>query len=270
MRPSTLAVWSVRATRLGLFPALASHAVAVVSNPTSSVADLVGVVERHPAVSMRIVRLVNGPFYGLPRPRHNLHDVFVTVGMAEALRLVLAVAIGAQLWDTVTGRRTAYHAVRVGGLARLVAERTAGVDPGDAFLAGCLHDGAMPIFSELHLGYDAMVAECHTDRLVEAERESIGVDHATLMSTLLLEWGIAPRIATAVRCHHDPVTAQLDPLAVVVQFADAVDTTMQTQAPTDECVVALSDIDAARALEVETWEIHHWLDTAAGRVRVAG
>lgn len=270
MRPTDIQTWCTGATRLGLFPAIASHAVAVVSNPDSSVADLARIVHRHPAVSMRIVRLVNGPFYGLPRPIHRLDDVFVYTGMAEALRLILAVSIGAQLWDSVTGRRTGYHAVRVGGMARLIAKRTAGVDPGDAFLTGCLHDGAMPVFSQTHTGYDAMVAECHGDRLVDAEREALGVDHAALMSTLLLRWGIAPRIATGVRCHHDPVTSATDPLAVVVQVADAIDTAMQSQVPTQEAVGQLVELPASRALEIRAVEIHQWLDTAAGRVRFAG
>lgn len=270
MRPTDIQTWSTRATRLGLFPAIASHAVAVVSNPDSSVTDLVRVVHRHPAVSMRIVRLVNGPFYDMPRPIHRLNDVFVYTGMAEALRLILAVSIGAQLWDTLTGRRIGYHAVRVGGLARLIARRTAGVDPGDAFLAGCLHDGAMPVFSESHPAYDAMAAECHGERLVQAEREALGVDHAALMSALLLQWGIAPRIATGVRCHHDPVTSATDPLAVVVQVADAIDTAMQSQTPTQDAVGQLVNLPASQALEIRGEEIHHWLDTASGKVRVAG
>ena len=270
MRPSNLATWSARATSLGLFPAVASHAVAVVSTPQSSVSDLVRVVQRHPAVSLRVVRLVNGPFYDLPRPMHDLHDVFVCTGMAEALRLILAVSIGAQLWDTLTGRRIAYHAIRVGGMARLIAQRTPGVDPGDAFLCGCLHDGAMPVFSESVPGYDKMAAECHHDRLIAAEKESLGVDHATLMSTMLLRWGIAARIATGVRCHHDPITSDTDPLAVVVQLGDVIDSAMRAQRPTADTVAELVHEPAARALEVTAEELTRWLDTAGGKVAVAG
>ena len=57
---------------------------------------------------------------------------------------------------------------------------------------------------------------------VEAERSAIGYDHAEIGAELALHWQLPPRIADAIRYHHQPPaeTPQHDVLFDIVHAAD--------------------------------------------------
>ncbi|MEI9973617.1 MAG: HDOD domain-containing protein [Ignavibacteriota bacterium] len=98
------------------------------------------------------------------------------------------------------------HSVAVAELAEQLACVAGGVDPGEAYLAGLLHDVGRIALREAAL-YDA----ARVQGLVEsgcpatyAEELILRTDHAELGAQIAREWRLPEPLAVAIRQHHHP------------------------------------------------------------------
>lgn len=86
------------------------------------------------------------------------------------------------------------HSLRCALLARQLAEETGLADPGEAYLAGLLHD----------IGKLAAPADSGGDSGEEALEAGKYPAHAAAGAGMLTGWGFSPLLADAVRYHHAP------------------------------------------------------------------
>jgi HD-like signal output (HDOD) protein len=102
-------------------------------------------------------------------------------------------------------------------LARQIAVKYARgqVDPGDAYIAGLLHDFGKAVFAQF------MATEFHEalarsrERnipLHEAELEVVGADHALVGSMLATKWQFPGHLVACIRDHHN---AEAEPTALM-------------------------------------------------------
>lgn len=172
---------------------------------------IVEVLEKDPVMAGRILRTINSAFYGLSRKVASLSHAVVLLGLNTVKNMALAIASAGMLpprnnagYDTAAYLQ---HSLGVAGIARLIAQR-GGVDPGEAYSAGLLHDFGKILFCvnlprEFRAALDFSAGQ-HLP-LHEAELRCIGVSHAQAGAMLARKWQFPAELVDAIALHHAAV-----------------------------------------------------------------
>jgi HD-like signal output (HDOD) protein len=234
----------------------------VLASETSSVEDVVGVVERDPAMCLKLLQIVNSAFFGLPRKVKVMREAIAYLGTERVRALTLVSKVFADA-DATPGVDSSLLSLiqRRSMLVASVARELAPVCAEDAFMGGMLHDVGQIV---LMLGDTERYASLRKDALVanlpihRVERERLGVTHAEVGAYVLGAWGVPLAIGSAVAGHHEPARyagASLDAVTAVHvadALADEVDTPAAAHGTLDEAHLAqigmLGELPAWRGL----------------------
>ena len=107
------------------------------------------------------------------------------------------------------------HGVYVGLRAKALAVRLDCLNTERLFVAGLLHDiGTLTINAKFPDAAEAMIlnAEGDESNIIEAERESLGFDHAYVGGLMLENWNLPEATCDAIRYHHNPRGAEVTAL----------------------------------------------------------
>jgi len=193
------------------------------SDADEDAGELVRLIESDPALTARILRTANSPFFGQARSVTTVQRALVVLGSS----MVRNLALGLTVWDAASGAmpiesfvRLWQHSLTVALAARDLAARTALCNPGDAFTAGLLHDtGKLVLARALPDTYPPLVqTSTAAPSLVERERAVVGCDHAQVGGWLFDSWRVPELIVEAVAGHHERTAAS--PLAALVGATD--------------------------------------------------
>lgn len=204
-RESTLEQFVQAARKLYTLPAVAVEVLTLTDDPKADHARLKTCIERDPALTARLLRVVNSSLFGLARPVADLTQAIAMLG-ANALRLlVLGFTLPEQLFATKASevlrlywRRALTRAVAARDLAAAVRNKHGD----EAFIAGLLGDiGILVLVQEGEDRYLRLFrrAQDEATSLAEAERRMYGFDHTELTARILSEWKLPPTIVDAVR-----------------------------------------------------------------------
>ncbi len=194
------------------------------SNPHAEMGEFAELVSQDPALTIRLLKLVNSAYYGFPGRVDTLTRAINLVGIAELRNLSLAMAamevfggLECERFDMFSFWR---HSVYCALLARFLAKR-AGVLHGERlFIAGLLHDvGRLLIFSLLPERAAVILQRTvHGEAVCSAERAELGFDHAEVGFELLMLWRLPTALCSAVAYHHNasPQDAPLETSLVLI------------------------------------------------------
>ena len=204
--------------------------LALTSSGDYDMREVVRCVECDPALTAKLLRVVNGARYGLRHRVTGVRRAAAYVGR-RSLRLL---AVTFSLADRFSPEKPLHAAVwrRAVVSAAAAAELTkggAGGPPADeAYTAALLSDLGVMLLG----GYDPATYPDVHDRLPHGpsllieERQRFGVDHAELGGRFLTRWGLPAELANAAAGHHVPAHAPGEdgsspaPLDVAVRVAD--------------------------------------------------
>jgi putative nucleotidyltransferase with HDIG domain len=208
-RGSALDLAVARVAEISTLPQIAMRVVDVAQNPKTGAADLKDVVEGDPALSARVLRMVNSAAYGLRTTVTNLQQAISYLGLTQVRNLALTVSVSDVFRrDATVGRYTRRglwrHSVSVGLCARLIARRRGMAAFEDAFLAGLLHDiGIILIDQVAHDEFVQMLLTLNPQKsLIENERAALRFDHCVLGERVAESWGFPAPVRAAIRHHH--------------------------------------------------------------------
>ncbi len=202
---------------------------ALVNSPHASSADIGRIIERDPALTARLLRIANGPLYGLTTPVETIGRAIAVIGTWELHSLVLSSTIVSACSRIAVSRfdlRSFWrHSVLTASIARQLAQTIRHPHKERLFVAGLLHDIGLLIlgqrFPELAGDWMREGGADHGEALARLEAETLGFDHGLLARTMLGQWNLGERILEPVACHHDASRATDDPVAAaIVQIAD--------------------------------------------------
>lgn len=214
---------------LSSLPQIIIEVVNVANNPDASVADLAGIIKKDPALTAKLLRIVNSPYYGQTRAITTIHQAVVTVG----LRTVTAVALAASIYDKFKSMGQSIdrvkfwrHSLEVALTSRAIA-REIGYEPAEeAFVAGLLHDiGSLVLEASFpqEFAKNSRLVESGV-RLTSVEQRIWGTNHARVGQFLLKQWGLPEIICAAVGSHHmvfdDGVRSEKQRLNQIVGLAN--------------------------------------------------
>jgi putative nucleotidyltransferase with HDIG domain len=193
----------------------------LLSDPDVTLRTLARQVERDPAVATRLVGVANSPFYAGLESVRSVSDALTRLGMREAWRALLSIALRSKVFRAAGARAQAQqlweHALATAAACQALAAERA-IDPDPAFLAGLVHDiGRVAILATAD---DMLRRSRGQQRASTAALERVlAVAHARLGGRLAESWHLDPDICRAVEAHHRS-NAEL-PLARVLGAADA-------------------------------------------------
>ena len=188
-------------------PGVCAELTALLRDADVSIAAISEVLEKDPAMTAKLLQLVNSSFFGLRRTVFKVGDAVRMVGVELIKNLVMSFGI-LRVFKTRAKQFSldAFqdHAVAVATLARHVSPRREDADA--CFAAGLLHDvGKLVLAANSPDDYDALASRAAvggvTFDVAEAETKLCG--HAQLGACLLNVWGLPWSIVEAVAYHDD-------------------------------------------------------------------
>jgi putative nucleotidyltransferase with HDIG domain len=192
--------------------------------------DLVVVIEKDPVMTMKILKVINSAYYSLPAKVTSVNQSVVYLGLNTIKNLALSIAAVGMLPRFNTSgfdiQRYLLHSLTTAAVARQLAVQYARgqLDPGDAYIAGLLHDFGKAVFAQfLALDFHEALASSREKQipLHQAEQEVIGADHALVGSMLATKWQFPDHLVTCIRDHHN-AEAEPTPLLDCVRVADQI------------------------------------------------
>jgi HD-like signal output (HDOD) protein len=197
----------------------------IMESPTTSVAEVAGIVTRDPGLAAKLLQLVNSAYFGTGQPTTSIQQAVALLGTDRLRYIALTASVfsapgsdescGFSLQDLQRG------AMRAAWLARTIADPAA---RDEAFASTLLHDVGYVV---LALGRGAAFQAFHErarngEPQDDLERELFGVTHADVGARLLAIWGLPSTIVDVVQFHHDPGSAPeaCRRLASIVHVAD--------------------------------------------------
>jgi putative nucleotidyltransferase with HDIG domain len=197
--------------RMPAFPKSVQTILEMTRNINCLPKDLVGVVEKDPVMTMKILRVINSAYYGLPNKITSVGQSVVYLGINTIKNLALSfAAVGILPRFNTAGfdiQRYLLHSLTVAAISRTLCEKhaRAEADPTDCYIAGLLHDFGKVVFAQFMAG-DFLKALTHVlDNgvpLYQAEQEIIGADHPYVGALLAKKWQFAEPLVACIRDHH--------------------------------------------------------------------
>jgi len=211
-----------RCSVLPSVPEVYSELVSMLNNVAYTVEELGTVVARDPAMSTRVLALVNSSFYGLRGKIADPGEAVLFLGVDTMKSLVL----GTHLFQPLPQRLPAgfsaprlwAHSLRCAEAAHMIA-RSLGANQQvahETYIAGLMHDiGKLLLAANLPEEYGEAIgiASRPAGTLTAAERERFGADHAEVGGYYLGLLGLPVPIIDAITYHHNPAEA-LDKLSI--------------------------------------------------------
>ena len=180
------------------------------SDPDSSIDQVVRIVEQDVAITAKVLQLVNSAFFGVTREISDIRTAVSYLGMTILQNLVLSV----EIFRTFMPKRpipgfsleefhqhsqlTARIASEIGKKARI---------SNAVAVAALLHDIGKLVIAERapeHLTRAMQGVRQDRRPLYMIEEELVGVSHAEVGAYLLSLWGLPSPVVEAVAHHHHP------------------------------------------------------------------
>jgi HD-like signal output (HDOD) protein len=197
---------------IATLPEITMRIVKVVQDPRSTAHDLHKIVSNDPALSSRVLRVVNSAFYGLPGQIGSLDRAIMLLGLNAVKNIAIAASLSkmfkqASPCDDFSGKDLWEHSVAVGAANKLITTEMGLSLPDEAFLAGLIHDiglVSMMQFKGKHLPeIVAMVKAGIPFR--HAEEQVVGANHAQIGMALAARWKFPRSFQFVTGYHHNPM-----------------------------------------------------------------
>ena len=210
------------ASTLPSLPELYEKVVAEAASPDGTLIGIGEIISQDPAMSAKILQLVNSAFFGLPRQVSSVEEAATILGIDVIRSLVISVKVFEEFASLQSAgvdiEAIIRHSQGTAVLAKALA-RHEGLDRKEAdlaFMAGMLHEvGKLLLASALPEQYAQVTAlENNGSPDWAAETEVFGTTHSEVGAYLLGIWSLPNSIVEAVAYHHNDHALDHQPFSV--------------------------------------------------------
>jgi len=219
--------------RLPSVPSVYLEIMNVAGRSYTTLDDITSIVERDPALVVKILQLVNSAYFGLKRELSSIREAVQYLG----LDILKGLALSGQVFGTLQTATSAnfsleqlqHHSLHTARLARMIANGQRGAE--EAFTAAIVHDIGEIVMA---CGWGDEFAQARQQALAEGrpcheiEEETFGTNHAGVGAYLLGMWGLPLGVIEATAYHHTPRLASPEgrKLLAAVYIADILTTNL--------------------------------------------
>lgn len=216
---------------IATLPEVTIKIIEIVEDPKSTARDLHEVIKNDPALSVKVLKVVNSAFYGLPGQVASVDRAIILLGLSAVKNIAIAASIarlfkGKRISEQFSAADLWRHSVAVAVAARALAKVSPHpVMADEIFVAGLIHDIGTLVgrqsFPDKFAEVIRRCTEAEQDFLA-VEREVIGADHQAFGVGLTTKWKFPRHLRAAVGFHHNPesVSVELRNIATLIQAAD--------------------------------------------------
>ncbi|MCC5648057.1 HDOD domain-containing protein [Nostoc sp. CHAB 5824] len=214
---------------LPALPHVILKVVKMAAQPEVSAREIGQVIAQDPSFSVRLLKLANSSFYGLPQAVSTITDAVAMLGHQSVRNMALAAATQ----DVLSGSISGYdleagdlwrHSLACAYAAEMLAVHSGYPESEEAFVAGLLHDVGKVVIGMYVEGAVSRIQHHmtkHSCTFIEAERSVLGFDHAEVGGRIASHWNLPSNLVQAISWHHQPVrNGKLCPLAGITHIAN--------------------------------------------------
>jgi HD-like signal output (HDOD) protein len=216
---------------IATLPEVTIRIIEIVEDPKSTARDLHEVIKTDPALSVKVLKVVNSAFYGLPGQVASVDRAIILLGLSAIKNIAIAASIarlskGKRISVEFSAADLWRHSVAVAVAARSIAKcspHPAMTD--EIFVAGVIHDiGTLVERQACPEQFSEVINRCTSEKLdfLACEREVIGADHQAFGVGLTTKWKFPRHLRAAVGFHHNPenLSVELQNIAMLIRLAD--------------------------------------------------
>ncbi len=200
---------------LASLPAVVMRAMELLNDPHTSASDIGAVVSQDPALSARLLKIVNSSFYGFPSRIDTISRAITIVGTLELTDLILgssAISAFDRLPNQLIDMQKFWeHSLYAGVVARILARQLRAPNTERCFVMGLLHDIGSLVLYHRQPDKSRQALELANERsspLHLAERELFGFDHGEVGAELMSAWKLPESFIEIAMHHHQPSAAE--------------------------------------------------------------
>jgi HD-like signal output (HDOD) protein/GGDEF domain-containing protein len=230
---ATLERLVTRAGQLFSLPVVAMQVLQLTNSPQVDNRAIKECIENDPALTGKILRVVNSSLFGLSREVSDLNQAIALLGSKPLKLLVLGFSLPNSLFASVESEILMHywrHALTKAVAGREISETLWNLPGDEAFIAGLLQDlGLLLLIQQVGEPYVLLLKKVWAEGkdMAALETESMGFDHAELTTRLLGHWGLPEALVEAVGWDPKrPVAADAPPnptaLSRIVYLAELV------------------------------------------------
>ncbi|MDH5445299.1 MAG: HDOD domain-containing protein [Gammaproteobacteria bacterium] len=213
-----------------------------VEDPDSSAVEIGQLIGEDPALTTRLLKVVNSPMFGFPSRIDTISMAITILGMRQLRDLVLATAVVGQfhtLTDEVVDMETFWcHSVCTGVAAKVIGQHLKDNNSERFFVAGLLHDIGKLVMYVTHPDASKQVIELADDKDLDkssVEKSIFGFSHAEVGGELLSHWQLPESLIEPARYHHHPIRAtRFATETAAVHIADTIANNIQSPISLDD------------------------------------
>ncbi len=214
---------------IATLPEVTMQIIKVVQDSRSTAHDLHKIVRNDPALSSRVLRVVNSAFYGLPGQIGSIDRAIMLLGLNAVKNIAIAASLSkmfksGDVCDDLTGKDLWTHSVAVGATNKLITATIGLALPDESFLAGLIHDiGLVAIMQCKSRELPKIIDLCKSGvDFHRAEIEILGTDHQEIGAALAAKWKFPRSFQYVTGFHHNPLdlTPEHRLLAIVTHISD--------------------------------------------------
>ena len=207
--PETIQLQLKACRTLPSVPAVVLEVLNICQDEDVSIGQVSKVLMRDPALSGKILKVANSPYYGVRSQVTTLERAVTILGINATLSLALSFSL---VRDLRNGKRSGFdhHAFWLRSVISAASSRVIGIwanmaNHDELFLAGLLQDIGMLVLSEaLSDSYGELISLTKGNHtlLAEMEKKEYGCDHASVGAWLLKRWNLPLNLQMAAAFSH--------------------------------------------------------------------
>lgn len=212
-QPMTLDELIGRGQELPSLPEIYLRVSEQLEDEKAGVNEIGATVQNDPAITTRVLKMVNSAYYGLPNQVSSVAQAVSLLGRERLKHIligsVLRGVFSAQENPAFSMQEFWQHSIKTAIIARQLArELPTFEEPESLFTAGLLHDiGRLLLINKVP--QQLLAAEEHVIRkrvdIVSAELAVIGMTHTAVGEALMQHWGLPQMLVDCTRYHHEVV-----------------------------------------------------------------
>ena len=217
---------------LPALPSVVMQVIQATEKETVSTSEIEKLLASDPAITAKLLKVVNSAYFGLPRQIVNVNQTIAILGLLQVRNLVMSIGVlnvlnspspriidvQKHFWQhSFAAASCAETLARTRNRPRKVVEMI--------FVGGLLHDvGRLFLFTLFNLPYQEVIKESlkKEEPLAEVENRILGTTHAGLGGMLADKWNFPQCLVDMIKYHDSFPEGCVDESLYFVHVADAI------------------------------------------------
>jgi HD-like signal output (HDOD) protein len=196
-------------TAIKTLPHAVTRLSKLLNDDNATMKDFEDVIKMDPTLVVRLLRLVNSPFFGLRQHVDSISRAVAFIGMKNLQNMAVTDALknifNSKDTSTLFSRKKLWlHCAAVSICSKMLAERIFAINGDDAYLCGILHDFGLIVEEQVAEKYflQACIEYGTAGSLSACEQKYLDTDHSEIAYLMTIDWGMPIAIQEAIRDHH--------------------------------------------------------------------